>query len=147
MDWAGGEGSSPAWCGQRDSAPLPVCYRGHMVHTPDPDLNLRAEIKATMVALQSYVQMGGYRRAADVARSLSHMLERLAEMEQPNDRTRTRRIEPPPPPADGDEFLGPRLRAFRQAGRDAGMPVPPRRPPKRERRYTITEVKRELPPG
>jgi hypothetical protein len=116
-----------------------------MVHTPDPELNLRAEVKATMVALQSYVQMGGYRRAAISARELSTLLERLADLEQPNDRTRTRVIEPPPPPADGDEFLGPALRAFRQAGRDAGMPVPPRRPPRR--RYTVTEVKRELPPG
>lgn len=117
-----------------------------MVHTPDPELNLRAEIKATLVAMESYVQMGGYRRAAASARDLAGMLERLAEMEQPNDRARTRRIEPPPPPASGDEFLGPRLRAFRQAGRDAGMPVPPRRPPSR-RRITVTEVKRELPPG
>lgn len=123
-----------------------------MVHTHDHNLNLRAEIKANMIALQSYVQMGGYRRAADVARSLGRLLELLADEEQPNDRARTRRIEPPPPPASGEEFLSPRLRAFRQAGRDAGMPVPPRRPPKR--RITITEVDRatglpkpELPPG
>lgn len=133
------------WTGSGDSAPAVLSYPGRMVHSPDPDLNLRAEIKATIIALESYVQMGGYRRAASVALDLSRQLERLAEMEQPNDRTRSRRIEPPPPPASGDEFLGPRLRAFRQAGRDAGMPVPPRRPPRR--RYTVTEVKRELPPG
>jgi len=114
-----------------------------MVHTPDPALNLRAEIKASMIAMQSYIQMGNYRRAASIAHDLSNMLERLAEIEMPNDRTRTRRVEPPSPPQSGDEFLGPRLRAFRQAGRDAGMPVPPRRPPQRHIR--ITEVKPEPP--
>lgn len=116
-----------------------------MVHTPDPELNLRADLKATLVAMEAYIQMGNWRRAADAARDVARKLDMLATYEMPNDRTRTRRIEPPPPPASGDEFLGPRLRAFRQAGRDAGMPVPPRRPPKR--RIIITEQKRELPPG
>jgi hypothetical protein len=114
-----------------------------MTLTPDPELNLRADIKATLVAMESYIQMGGYRRAAASARDLASKLEQLAEIEMPNDRPRARRVAPPPPPASGDEFLGPRLAAMRQAAREAGMPVPPRR--SKERHIHITEVKREPP--
>jgi len=114
-----------------------------VVHSPDESLNLRANIKATMIAMQSYIQMGGYRRAAASAGELAMLLSKLADLEMPNDRTRTRRVAPPPPPTDGDEFLSPRLRAFRQAGRDAGMPVPPRRSPRR--RIQVTEVTQRLP--
>lgn len=128
-----------------------------MTLTPDPHLNLRADIKATLVSLESTMQVGGnWRRCASIASDLALKFEQLAELEQTNEGARHRRVAPPPPPASGDEFLGPRLRAFRQAAREAGMPVPPRRQPKRPEpepephHIEVTEVKREppqLPPG
>ena len=114
-----------------------------MVHTHDESVNIRADIQATRTAMDGYIRTGAYRRAAKSAQHLAYALEKLANLEMPNDRTRTRRVAPPPPPESGDEFLSPRLQAFRRAGREAGMPVPPRRPP--ERHIQVTEVKREPP--
>lgn len=110
-----------------------------MVHTHDPIVNLRADIKAGMQALDSYVRMGGFRRAASVARELGEKLEWLAEWEQPNDQVRSRVQEPPPAPRSREEFIGERLARKFSTGA--------KRQPKR-RHYEVTEVEgevRELP--
>jgi len=102
-----------------------------MVHSPDPALNLRADIKASMIALESYVRMGGYRRAASIARELESNLNRLADLEQPNDQPRHRRVEPPPSPDSGEAYIGERLAGRRYAAQ--------RRTPSK-RRIVITQV-------
>jgi hypothetical protein len=102
------------------------------VKTHDPILNLRADIQASLIALDSYVKMGGYRRAASVARELGHKLERLADAEQPNDQVRHRVIEPPPAPRSAAEFVAERF--------STGARKP------RRRHYEVTEMPRpELP--
>ena len=106
-----------------------------MVMTPDPALNLRADIKATLHALIARIQIGGnWRSCADQARELGHKLDALAELEQTNDGPRQRVIETPPPPASGDEFLGPRLAWLRRAAQA-----------RHARRTDVTEVRRTPP--
>lgn len=87
-----------------------------MVHSPDRGLNLRADIKATLISLQSTMQIGGnWRRCASLASDLALKFEQLAEWEQTNDAPRTRVVEPPPPPQSAAEFVGERFYRARQA--------------------------------
>jgi len=58
---------------------------------------LRAEIKALQQTIQGYIQAGNYRRAANAALELGTVLEKLANLEMPNDRVRSKRYDPPPP--------------------------------------------------
>jgi len=115
-----------------------------MVMSPDPHLNLRADVKATLIALQARIQAGGnWRSCADQARELGHKLDALADMEQPNDRPRHRVVEPPPPPETGAEFMAERLALLREMNRRTRRAQ--QAVDEHTRRVEVTEVKREPP--
>ena len=103
-----------------------------MVLTPDPHLNLRADIKATLQSIDARIRAGGnWRGTARIARELADKLERLASMDDDTG-PRVRYEERPEPPTTLNPTYGRKRKT---------------RPPKKAH-YEITELPpRELGPG
>lgn len=118
-----------------------------MVMTPDPHLNLRADIQATYQALGARMKAGGnWRSCAENARELGRKLDALAEMEQFGDRPRHRSSEPAPSPDSGEAFLGERLAGMREAARRQRVARQVVRDVVGRRRFDLTQVEPEPEP-
>jgi hypothetical protein len=77
-----------------------------MVMTPDPHLNLRADIKATLQSIDARIRAGGnWRGTARIARDLAAKLEALADMDD-SQGPRVRYQSAPRSPSSGHEWLG-----------------------------------------